>query len=105
MTTKQAIPQTLPLPQRISSEEMNERALKFAATALLERLLATDNDKDENGVQALVFNMQNLMRLFDATSYRCDIKDGTVTFTRTIMSGDWETGRWNLKWDVQLNVQ
>ena len=101
MVTKEAVPQILPLPQIVPRDKMNERALQFAATALLERLTATQNDTDEVGVRALVFNMQNLMRLFDIPIYECDIRNGSVTFTRSIIKGDWETGRWTLKWDVR----
>ncbi len=103
MTTKQAVPQKLPLPQQISTGEMNDRALRFAATALIERLGATESDTQEVGVQALIFNLQNLMRLFDRPTIQCEIKEGIVTFNRTIMDGDWETGRWNLEWSAQPN--
>lgn len=103
MTTKEAVPQKLPLPQQISAEEMDERALRFAGTALIERLGATDSDTKEIGVQALIFNLQNLMRLFDRTTYDCEIKEGIVTFNRTILDGDWETGRWNLEWSAKPN--
>lgn len=99
MTTKEAVPQTLPLPQIISRAEMDERALHFAATALIERLNAVDHDVGEVGVQALVFNLQNLMRLFDVPTYECEIKRGVVTFTRSVVRGDWETGRWELSWE------
>lgn len=104
MTTKEAVPQKLPLPQIVSREAMDERALHFAATALIERLLATGDDPDEVGVQALIFNLQNLMRLFDVPSFDCEIKEGSVTFTRSVVKGDWETGRWKLKWDVRSDA-
>lgn len=103
MTTKEAIPQTLPPPQMIPPEQMNERALLFAAMALIERLIATGDDPDEVGVQALIFNLQNLMRLFDTPTFECEIKDGSVMFTRSVVKGDWETGRWKLKWDVRTD--
>ena len=101
VTIKEAGPQTLPLPQSISRDEMDERALQFAATALVERLIATENDIDELGVKALVFSMQNLMRLFDVSEHECDIRDGSVLFTRSVSKGDWETGRWELSWNVR----
>ena len=99
MTTKQAVPQKLPAPQYIIKEEMNDRALQFAATALIERLVAVDNDADELGASALVFNLQNLMRLFDRPVFTLDLSEGRVRFTRTVLKGDWETGRWNLSWE------
>ena len=97
---KDAVPQALPLPQIVSPDKMDERALHFGALALIERLSATDNDTDEVGVQALVFNLQNLMRLFDRSTYGCEIKNGSVAFKREINKGDWETGRWELSWLV-----
>ena len=97
---KDAVPQALPLPQIVSPDKMDERAVHFGALALIERLSATDNDTDEVGVQALVFNLQNLMRLFDRPTYRCEIKNGSVAFKREIKKGDWETGRWELSWLV-----
>jgi hypothetical protein len=93
MTTKEAVPQKLPLPQIVSRAEMDERALLFAATSLIERLNAVDHDVGEVGVQALVFNLQNLMRLFDLPTYECEVKFGVVVFTRSVSRGDWETGR------------
>lgn len=99
MVTKEPVPQSFPVPEVVSPAEMDERALRFAATALLERLIATEQDVDEVGVQALVFNLQNLMRLFDRTSYRCEIANGEVTFVRTVSQGDWETGQWSLEWE------
>ena len=101
MTTKEAVPQKLPLPQIVSREEMDERALHFAATSLIERLNAVDHDVGEVGVQALVFNLQNLMRLFDLPTYECEVKFGVVVFTRSVSRGDWETGRWELSWESQ----
>ena len=103
MTTKEAVPQKLPLPQIVPREEVDQRALHFAATALIERLLATEDDPDEVGVQALIFNLQNLMRLFDTPTFECELKDGSVMFTRSVVKGDWETGRWKLKWDVRTD--
>ena len=103
MTTKEAVPQSLLQPQVIPPEQMNDRALLFAATALIERLIATGDDPDEVGVQALIFNLQNLMRLFDTPTFECEIKDGSVTFTRSVVKGNWETGRWKLKWDVRTD--
>ena len=99
MTTKQAVPQIIPPPQNITREEMDNRALQFAATALIERLAAVGNDLDDLGVTALVFNLQNLMRLFDRPTYRLELSEGAVAFTRTVLKGDWETGRWNLAWE------
>ncbi|MDE2746602.1 MAG: hypothetical protein OXI41_11555 [Chloroflexota bacterium] len=103
MTTKQAVPQGLPPPQNIAPEEMDNRALQFAATALIERLAAVDNDVDDLGVTALVFNLQNLMRLFDRPAFTLDLTEGTVVFTRTVLKGDWETGRWNLAWESRAD--
>ena len=78
---------------------MDDRALQFAATSLIERLVAVGYDLDDLGVTALIFNLQNLMRLFDRPQYTLDLSDGTTTFTRTMIKGDWETGRWNLAWE------
>lgn len=100
MTTKEALPRGLPSPQTLPKIGLDERTLHFAAVALLERLVAYDNDIEDAAVQALVFNMQNLMRLFDHTIFQCDINQGTVTFRRTVLKGDWETGRWNLEWNA-----
>ena len=101
MTTKQAVPQPLPLPQNVPLEELEDRALHYAATALIEYLSATDSDVDDVAVQALVFNLQNLMRLFDRTVYVCPIRDGSVRFNRKIKRGDWEEGEWKLAWNVR----
>ena len=100
MTTKLAVTRTAPDPKSASKLEMDHRALELSATALTERLVAVENKVDELGVQALVFNLQNLMRLFDITTYRFKVNGGDVIFKRTILSGNWETGRWNLEWDV-----
>ncbi len=100
MTTKEAVPQVLPLPQNISPDEMDNRALHLAALSLIERLSATENDVQEAGVAALINHLQELMRVFNTTTFECDVSDGTVTFKRTIINGDWLTGRWNLAWSV-----
>jgi len=104
MTTKTAIPQTLPLPQVITEEEADDRALQLAAIALVERLTATDDNTDEPGVQALIWNLQNLMRLWDRDTYAIDIRDGVIEFTRSIRRGDWDTGRWTLSWKVETDA-
>ena len=101
MTTKQAVPQPLPLPQDVPVEELEDRALHLAATALIEHLSAKENDIDDVAVQALVFNLQNLMRLFDRPLYTCPIEDGSVRFSRMIERGDWENGDWKLRWAVR----
>lgn len=82
---------------------MNERALQFAATALIERLVAVNNNVDDVGVSALIFNLQNLMRLFDQPVYTLDLTEGSVGFTRSVTKGDWETGRWNISWESRLD--
>jgi len=105
MTTKTAIPQTLPLPQELAVNEMDDRALQLAGMALIERLNATEGDTGEVGVQALTWNLQNLMRLFDRTSLSCKIRDGTMTFKRTVEGGDWEQGPWTLSWRIEHDEQ
>ncbi len=101
MTTKQALSHSLPPPQAISLEEMNDRALQFAATTLVERLVAVNHSIEDPGVVALVENLQNLMRLFIRPTFKLDLAKGSVTFTRTILKGDWETGAWNVSWEAQ----
>ena len=101
MSTKQAVPEPLPFPQDVPVEALEDRALHFAATALIEHLSARENDIEDVGVQALVFNLQNLMRLFDRPLYVCPILDGSVRFSRMIERGDWENGDWKLGWVVQ----
>ena len=98
MTTKQAVPKTLPLPQDVPVDELEDHALHFAATALIEHLSAKNNDIEDVAVQALLFNLQHLMRLFDRPVYIFNISDGSVRFHRKIERGDWEHGRWNLEW-------
>ena len=100
MTTKQAVPQPVPLPADVSIEEARERALRFAAVSFIEHLAAKSNDFDDVTVEALAYNLQNLMRLFDLPVYTCPIEDGLVRFNRVIKSGDWENGEWKLKWVV-----
>ena len=101
MTTKQAVPNPLPLPQDVPTQDLEERTLRFAANSLLEHLSAKENDVDDVAVQASVFNLQNLMRLFDRPVYVCPIEDGSVRFDRRIEQGDWEEGRWKLAWEVR----
>ena len=101
MATKQAVPKSLPLPQDVAVEELEDRALHFAATALIEHLSAKENDIEDVAVQALVFNLQNLMRLFDRPVYIFHISDGSVRFHRKIERGDWEDGDWKLAWVVR----
>lgn len=101
MTTKQAVPKPLPLPQDVPVEELEDRALHFAATPLIEHLSAKENDIDDVAVQALVFNLQNLMRLFDRPVYVFNIRDGSIRFSRKIDRGDWEDGDWTLAWVVR----
>lgn len=103
MAEKVAVPEKHPKPKLITPEEKDDRALQLAAVALLERLTATDNDTGEVGVQALIWNLQNLMRLFDRPTMSCDIQGGAVVFNRTVTRGDWENGDWHLKWTVDNN--
>jgi len=105
MAVKVPVPPPPLLPQPIERGEMDDRALLLAAVALAERLRATESDTEEVGVQALIWNLQNLMRLFDRPTVPCPVNDGIVNFTRTVLSGDWETGEWMLTWKVDQNGQ
>ncbi len=100
MVTKQAVPNPLPLARDVPEEELEERALHYAATVLIEYLSAKENDVEDVAVQAVVFNLQNLMRLFDRHVFVAPIRDGSVEFNRVITRGDWETGQWRLAWTV-----
>ncbi len=101
MVAKQAVPTaSLPLPQDVAPEELEDRALHYAAVALIEYLSAKANDTEDVAVQAVVFNLQNLMRLFDRRVFTLPIVDGAVEFRRSIARGGWETGDWELAWTV-----
>ena len=101
MVTKDPVPRSLLLPQDVPVPELEERTLRYAAIALLEHLSAKHNDVDDIAVQALVFNLQNLMRLYDRTTFCCDVRDGYVEFRRNMQAGEWEDGRWSLSWKVK----
>ena len=101
MVTKQAVPEPLPFPHDVAESKLEDRALHYAAVALIEHLSAKENDVDDVAVQALVFNLQNLMRLFDRTEFVCPIQDGSVRFSRFVERGDWEEGQWKLAWVVR----
>ncbi len=101
MVAKHGVPQPLPLPQDVASDDLEDRGLRFAAIALIESLSAKGNDVDDVAVQALIFNLQNLMRLFDRPVYVCPIQDGSVRFSRSVVRGDWEDGEWKLGWVVR----
>ncbi len=101
MVTKQAVPQPMPLPQDVPPEELEGRSLHYAAIPLIEHLSAKENNVDDITIQALVFNLQNLMRLYDRHIFTTPLRNGSIEFNRVITSGDWENGQWRLAWTVR----
>ncbi len=106
MVTKQALPtESLPMPQDVAQEELEDRALHYAATTLIEYLSANDNETEGAAIEAVIFNLQNLMRLFDRREFSIQIVDGWVEFRRSITRGGWENGDWELAWTTRDDTE